>query len=451
MHTVPRSSPEVREAFCRAARDFSLEALSAGPVATMAREALRSSGKLAQRQSPLQPLFVLWFLLGRSLFPADSLAALFRRLSHALRGRIPGLDGRTVTDGALCHAKARLGVAPVVALLRSLADVPAPRFHGLRVLALDGVRLDVPDTPDNVRAFGRRVGRYGPSFWPQVVLVLLLDVATRIPRDARLAPCDTSEKMVARDLLSSAGTEDLLLLDGGYYGVPFFRAVADRGASFLCPVPRHVLFRRRGPARAEGAFLDYVASLRSHRMLASGRTRVVRMDVRVIEVRLRGFRHRRFVTNLPPSVPSRDVVEAYRRRWEVETAFDEIKTVLCHPPAGATPTELRSKTSGGVCQEAFALLCAYSLVRRTMAEAAEREGSDPLALGFTDALRTITQAATAMLGTHASRLPALHAEMLRDIATLTLRRPKPPRSCPRRVKRKAQKYARRDPPRGVAA
>lgn len=451
MHTVPRCSPESREAFCEAARHFSVEALCEGPVAAMARDALRSFGKLDQRRSPLQPLFVLWFLLCRSLFPADSLAALFRRLSHALRGRIPGLDGRTVTDGALCHARARLGIAPVAALLHALADVPAPRFHGLRVLALDGVRLDVADTPANVRAFGRRVGRIGPSFWPQVVLVLLLEAATRVPRDACLAPCDSSEKMAARDLLSSVGPEDLLLLDGGYYGVPFFRAVADRGAAFVCPAPRHVLFRRRGPARAEGDFLDYAASLRSRQMLSSGRTRTLWMDVRVVEVRRRGFRHRRFVTNLPPSVPSREVVETYRRRWEVETAFDEIKTVLCHPPAGATPTELRSKTPEGVCQEAFALLCAYSLVRRAMATAASRDGQDPLDLGFTDALRTITQAATAMLAAPAARLPMLHEQMLRDLASHALRRPKPRRSCPREVKRKAQKYTRRQPPRGVAA
>lgn len=451
MHTLPRRDPVTREAFCRAARDFSVEALCGGAVATMAREALRSCGRLEQRESPLQPLFVLWFLLCRSLFPEDSLAALFRRLSHALRGRIAGLDGRTVTDGALCHARARLGIAPVVELLHALADVPAPRFHDLRVLALDGMRLDVPDTPANVRAFGRRVGRVGPSFWPQVLVVVLLEVATRIPRDARVSLCYSSEKPVGRELLGSVGREDLLLLDAGYYGVPFFRAVAVRGASYLCPAPRHVVFRHRGPVRVDGIFRDYTASLRSLEFLPNGRSRIARMEVRVIEVRLRGFRHRRFVTNLPPSVPSREIVELYRRRWEVEVAFDEIKTVLCHPPAGAQPTELRSKTPEGVCQEAFALLCAYSLLRRTMAAAAAVAHVDPLDLGFTDALRTVTQTALTMLGMPASRLAALHSQMLRDIASHRLRRPKSSRRCPRESKRKAAKYPPKARAKGLAA
>jgi hypothetical protein len=389
---------------------------------------------------------VLWFVLCRSLFPQDSILALFRRLSHALRGRIAGLDPRTVTDGAICHARTRLGIEPVAELLRSLADVPAPRFHGWRVLALDGVRLDVADTAANVRAFGRRKGRFGPSFWPQVVMVVLLEVATRIPRDARMWPCDSSEKMVARDLLSSLGHEDLVLLDAGYYGVPFFSALMERGAFLLCPVPRHVLFRRRGRARREADVVDYVASIRSLLPRPDGRRHAVWIDVRVIEVRRRGFRHRRFVTNLPCTIPAREIVELYRRRWEIEVAFDEIKTVLCHTPAGATPVELRSKTPEGACQEAFALLCAYSLVRRTMVSAAASAGLDPLDISFTDALRTITQAAVTMLGAPARCLPSIHEEMLRDIALLVLRRPTSPRTCPREVKRKAQKYARRKPP-----
>lgn len=448
MKSVPYPSPDARDAFCRAARGFSIEALSEGPVAEITREILRSSGKLNQRKSPLQPLFVLWFLLGRHLFGQDSLRALFERLVVVLRGRIPDLDLRTVTDGAICHARRRLGLAPVVDLLKGLADALPPRslFHGLRVCALDGVRLDVPDTQANGRAFGRRRSQRGPSGWPQVLLLVLLEVSLRIPRAARLAPCHSSEKVVARTLLDSVGGQDLLLLDAGFYGVPFFQEIQRRGAFFLCPVPRHVRFRRRRAVRGTGDIREYTCRIRSRVPLPSGRTRTLWTEVRVLEVRAPGFRPRRFVTNLfAIAVPASEIVALYAQRWEIEEAFDEIKTVLCHPPAGVAPTELRSKSPEGVSQEAFALLCAYSLLRRTMALAASTAGIPPGNISFTAALRLTALTALVMLAAPASRLEDLYDQLLRDIATETLRRPTSPRHFAREVKGKCPKYRLKKP------
>lgn len=454
MKSLPSASPDARDAFCRLARGFAIEALSEGPVAAMAQEALRSCGKLEQRKSPLQPLFVLWFLLARHLFGQDSLRALFERLVVVLRGRIPDLDLRAVTDGAICHARRRLGLAPVVDLLDRLADTLPPRslFHGLRVCALDGVCLDVPDTRANERAFGRRRSQRGPSGWPQVRLLVLLETSLRNPRAARLAPCHASEKTVARTLLGSLGERDIVLLDAGFYGIPFFKAVESRGAFFLCPVPRHVRFLRRRAIRAAGGVREYICSIRSRVPLPGGGTRTLWTEVRVLEVRVPGFRTRRFVTNLfDPAVPASELATLYSQRWEIEEAFDEIKTVLCHPAAGAAPTELRSKTPEGVSQEAFALLCAYSLLRRTMALAASTAGTSPTALSFTAALRLTTHTALAMLGAPSSRLEDLYDQLLRDIATETLRCLASPRHFAREVKGKCPKYRLKKPPRRRAA
>lgn len=451
MKRLPRTSPESRDLFCRLARDFSLEALAEGPVASMAREALRVCGKGAKRRCPLQPLFMLWFILARHLFPGDSLATLFQRLSRSLRGRFADLDDRTVTDGALCHARDWLGPRPMAELLRSLGHLSAPRFHGLRILAMDGVRMDVPDTPANSRVFGRRRNQHRPSAWPQVLVVVLLDALTRVPVDAVTGDHGASEKTMAKTLLPSLGHDDLLLLDAGFYGVPIFQCVQERGAAFVCPAPQHVVFRRRSRARVEGRCRDFTASITSRIPLPGGHTRTVHLHIRVVEVRRRGFRTRRLVTNLSPSVSAQDIANAYRRRWEIEEAFDEIKTVLCHGAAGAPPTELRSKSPQGVRQEVLALLCAYSLIRRTMAVAAEAEDRDPRRLSFTSALACITQAATTMLAAPALRLEELYAHMLRDIARSTLRHPVPDRRCPRHVKRKYGKYPLKQTPKALAA
>lgn len=442
MASLPRPLPRALDALCHAARTFSVEALAEGPVAELVREALVAAGTRPQRHSPLQPIFMCWFLLCRSLYPSDSLAALFARLAGALRGRIPGLDLRAVTDSALCHARDRLGIAPFAHLLRGLAD-EAPgssQFHGLHVRALDGVRMDVADTKANRDAFGRPRCAGGDRSWPQVLLLVLFDIAHRLPLDARVVPCYTSEKVVGREVIERLGEQDLLLLDAGFYGIPFLSAVADTGARFLCPVPCHVRFRRCGKKRRQGDVLEYRASMHARLQLPDGRTRVAWMEVRVIEVDSPGRSTRRYVTNLPEHVPASDIVLVYPERWKEEMAFDEIKTVLCHGPAGAAPTPLRSKSPNAVVLEALALLCAHAIIRRTMSLAAERAGTSPGDLSFTNSLRLITQAALTMLGAPAARLSDLYKQLLRDIAAQTLRRPARPRQCPRHVRRKGPKY-----------
>ena len=453
MASLPRPLPKSLDAFCRAARDFSVEALAEGPVADLVRGALVSAGTPRQRHSPLQPLFMCWFLLCRSLYPADSLMALFARLGQALRGRIPGLDLRAVTDSAICHARDRLGIAPFAHLLRALSSAApgSSRFHGLRVCALDGVRMDVADTKANRAAFDRPRSAGGDSSWPQALMVVLFDIANRMALDARVVSCRPSEKVVAREVLDGLSKEDLLLLDTGFYGIPFLSAVADTGARFLCPVPRHVRFRDRGKKRRQGAVLEYRAFMHARLRLPNGGTRVARMEVRVIEVESPGHRTRRYVTNLPESIPAAEVVLIYPERWKEEMAFDEIKTVLCHGPAGGAPIPLRSKTPKAVVLEAFALLCAHSIVRRTMSLAADRAGASSGDLSFTNSLRLITQTALVMLAAPAARLVALYNELLGDIATQTLRRPRIPRHCPRHVRRKGPKYAIKKPLPSVAA
>jgi hypothetical protein len=432
---------------CRAARNFSIEALAEGHVADLVRGALVSAGTRPQRHSPLQPIFMCWFLLCRSLFPSDSLEALFARLAFALRGRIPGLDLRAVTDSALCHARDRLGIAPFARLLCGLAD-DAPesaQFHGLHVCALDGVRLDVPDTKANRAVFGRPGSASGDSSWPQVLVMVLFDIAHRLPLDARVVPCRTSEKVVGRDVLDCLGEKDLLLLDAGFYGIPFLGAVAATGARFLCPAPCHVRFRRCGKKRRQGAVLEYRAFMHARLQLPHGRTRAAWMEVRVLEVDSPGRSTRRYVTNLPEHIPASDIPLVYPERWKEEMAFDEIKTVLCHGPAGAPPTPLRSRSPKAVVLEVLALLCAHAIIRRTMSLAAHRVGTSPGDLSFTNSLRLITQAALLMLGAPAVNLSNLYDHLLHDIAAQTLRRPRIPRQCPRHVRRKGPKYPTKRP------
>lgn len=66
----------------------------------------------------------------------------------------------------------------------------------------------------------------------------------------------------------------------------------------------------------------------------------------------------------------------YRRRWDLEIAYDEIETHQCATLRGQSPTTFRSKLPDLVRQEVYALVIMYNLVRGVIREAAAKHVVD---------------------------------------------------------------------------
>ena len=84
--------------------------------------------------------------------------------------------------------------------------------------------------------------------------------------------------------------------------------------------------------------------------------------------------------------PAKELAAAYAQRWEIETAFDELKTHQRGPR-----TVLRSKSPELVLQEIWGHLCCHYAIRSLMAEAALHAGHDPDRVSFVAALRITRQ------------------------------------------------------------
>src|SRR5881394_956042 len=134
------------------APSFCVGVLSGGRVQRQVEEALhKAQDSDPVRESPLHPVLVFWLTLCLPLFRSLSIPNVFSTLIRSWRERTRGVPLRPVTDGALAHARMRLGASPLRHFFEALgADVkPDPTFHGRRVWALDGVRVTAPDTPAN--------------------------------------------------------------------------------------------------------------------------------------------------------------------------------------------------------------------------------------------------------------------------------------------------------------
>src|SRR5260370_36834075 len=127
------------------------------------------------------------------------------------------LVGMQPTPAAIPLARQRLGWQVMAALLEEAAGPLAgqedgPAFcAGMRLVAVDGLCLDLPDTPGNGREFGYPGNDAGRGPFPQVRVVGLGERGTRAVLGAELSPLATGEQALLRQLLARLAPGDLLL------------------------------------------------------------------------------------------------------------------------------------------------------------------------------------------------------------------------------------------------
>jgi hypothetical protein len=352
------------------------------PPAAVA-DALRAAGR-PSRCPRLPDPFMVWFVVALGLLATACYRAVFRWLQPFAPGRTPGRS-------SLCMARQRLGVGPLrrlaEATLVPLArpDTPGAFYAGLRLLALDGFQLALPDSPANRRVFGApRNQRRGGAF-PKVRVVALCEAGTHVLWRLVIKPYRRSEIRMAAPLLKGLPAGCLLLWDRHFYSYDTVAAVRARGSHLLARVRRGLKLPPQ-EVLADGSYLTTVRP--SHRSRAAGGAPVV---VRVIRYRLadparspRGEEHC-LVTTLHEerAYPAAALVALYHQRWEQELAIDELKTHQRGRPV------LRSQTPAGVVQEIYGLALGHYVVRRLLFEAAQRRGLDPRQLSFVAGLEIL--------------------------------------------------------------
>lgn len=165
------------------------------------------------------------------------------------------------------------------------------------------------------------------------------------------------------------------------------------------------------------------------------------IDVRVIDYRVEGHETIRLFTSLldDAAYPARDLVVLYYERWEMEVAFDELKTDMLN-----RKESLRSQSREGVEQEIWSMLLTYNLIRREMALTAQSNGAKPSVMSFKSSLLFIHDFFISHAGDPATgRLP----ERLRRLRDELWRYRLPPRrserSAPRQVKIRMSAYPKK--------
>ena len=130
--------------------------------------------------------------------------------------------------------------------------------HGLRLMALDGLVLDVAATPDHDTEFDRSGNDTTTSPLPQVRVVALGECGTHAVVDAALGGISTGEQTLATELIARFTPGTLVLADRTLLRLSGLAAgLHDRGGAAVAghrdphPARRGVAARRLLPIRAD--------------------------------------------------------------------------------------------------------------------------------------------------------------------------------------------------------
>lgn len=394
-------------------------------------ESLHRTQKASRRVRRLPAHFVLWLVILLAIFREQSMFRVAKNLDLA----VPCSRDVPLTRSALTQALQRLGPTPIEQVFHQSAACwvtqnPAVQpWNGLSIFAMDGTTFRLPDTPETRNEFGAQ--RYASgieSSFPQVRCVSLMSLDSRIMVGVQFGPYQINEMTLAEPLFRDVPNHSLVVCDKGFLSARLLKGLQENGDQrhWLIPAKSHT----KGKILPGGSLKDFTLEMTTSPQARAKAPWLPKSWIaRAIVVRLPDGRSRTLLTSLfdTERYPGEEIAALYVRRWEMETAFLEVKQFLLR---GART--LRTRTPDGIRQELWAIFVAYNLLRLRMAEASEGSGMMPTELSPTHALDMIKH--------DLIQSTALFQERRRQHWLAAPLERRPGRECPRRVKQVPRRY-----------
>ncbi len=378
-------------------------------------DAVEETGKGARRAGgKLPPHVMVYFVMALALFADDDYEEVIARLAGTLQGWGCWDDGWEVpTSGGICQARQRLGPEPLEELFGQVAvpvaeEDTAGAFLGpWRLMSVDGMEWDVPDSPVNAAAFGYSgTGGDKAAGFPRARVVTISECGSHAAVAAAAGQVAggkaASEQALAGRLWPRLEEGWLLLADRNFFGWDAWCAAAGTGAALLWRVKanlrlpvlevlpdgsrRSVLINRK--VNKDAARAKIIAAARRGEDLDPGKARYARVIEYEVPDRDGNGKDERIilVTTITDyrQATAETLARAYHERWEHETGNAQLKTCLRGPGR-----VLRSQSPDMVRQEIWGYLLTHYAISALICAAATAAGIDPDRVKFKRTVRIV--------------------------------------------------------------
>jgi len=358
----------------------------------------------------------------RLLGPATTVAVFALQILHgnvACRA-VSHLAGMEFSDTAYGNARKRLPLDLFTQLAWMLGDAARGaqdalgRWHGHRVLLIDGSGLSMPDTPELQRRFGqpgrRKSNPCKPGF-PVMHTLWLFDAATGLIVDLLHNRHDTHDMADAAKVHPMLDQGDVLVGDRGFCSYAHLALLAWQGTHAVLRVHQRTIVafakhrksqdqlpKRRRRGRPTSRFVKKLGrhdqlvrwlkpaqcpNWMDEQVYATLPDELLLRELRYTPPKRKGYRTKQvtLVTTLTDAdeYARDDLAELYHSRWQIETNLRHLKQTM-------GMDVLHCQSVEGVLKELWMYMLVYNLVRLRMLDAADRQGCDVDRISFIDAL-----------------------------------------------------------------
>lgn len=193
-------------------------------------------------------------------------------------------------------------------------------FQGYRILAIDGTRLNLPNTDELEQEFGIQTSQGAPQV--QALVSGLYDIQNKVMVDVRISSCHSSERIHAAEMIEGlreqTNQKNLILLDRGYPSAELLHQLHREGHAYVV---------RCCTEFVKGMKLSGDDCIIEHRF---AKMKKQPLKLRVVKVRLSEEKVEILATNLfSQEFSTEKLAQIYKMRWGIETNYDNIKNKLC--------------------------------------------------------------------------------------------------------------------------
>ena len=210
-------------------------------------------------------------------------------------------------------------------------DNEVVRWHGQRVLGVDGSYLNLPDTEETRREFSVQTNQHVGGEQVQALASVLYDLCNDVGLSAALGPKQAEKNLLFGTHLAAMGAGDVVVCDRAYADYSVLATIVARQCHFVIRFPRQSFTAVNAfwvaPAQERVVTLEVTskahAYVAEHHLPTTLRVRLLKVVLASGEVEVLG-------TDLldPQTYPAAEFKAVYGWRWQHETYHDRIKNIF---------------------------------------------------------------------------------------------------------------------------
>lgn len=271
----------------------------------------------------------------------------------------------SVSNAALSKARDKVRFTAFKELLRKTqAIIPsANRYKGYRVIAVDGIKGELPNTPEIRNKYGIPKRFQYPLFHA----VASFDVLNCKFIDAEFSMSISDERKLACTLLDNHPSEkDILLYDRGFPSIALIQKLNNANQKFVARVSNSFIKEINEFASQKSMdkiiHIDYTARRGTHSRV-NNVDLPYSFDIRCVKVELKSGETEILITNLFNDEFKRsEISHLYALRWGIEIGFNHLKNAI-------NIEEFVGIKENSIKQEFYSVLIKYNILMLYINEA----------------------------------------------------------------------------------